>query len=134
KMAADTLRTAAIKVRCRPYCWGTGVDLGAQMFGSSRVDQSCVQSKSWAGRSFRSRGDKAAAAAGIALALSLFAASSAQAQNCAVANPSIIPNLGAVGASPAAVSSVIANTLTTASTAFLLQSTAFIGSPGNPAP
>jgi opacity protein-like surface antigen len=103
------------------------------MFGNGRIGQSCMESTSRAG-SPRSRGGKAAAVASVALAVSLLAAAGAQAQNCAVANTSPIPNLGAVGASPAAVSAVIANTLATASTAFLLQSTAFIGSPSNPAP
>jgi len=67
---------------------------------------------------------------GVAAAVSLFAATGAQAQSCIFgAN-----NFPSIAASTASVSSVIASTLTTASTAFLLQSTAFVGAPGNPAP
>ena len=68
---------------------------------------------------------------GAAAALSLFAATGAQAQNCSFGAPSSFPS---VASSAASVSSVIASTLATASTAFLLQSTAFVGAPGNPAP
>ena len=71
---------------------------------------------------------------GIAIAVMLFGATSALAQNCVIGAQPAIGNLGQVGSSPASVSSVVASTLTTASTAFLLQSTAFIGSPPNPAP
>ncbi len=71
---------------------------------------------------------------GIAIAVMLFGATSALAQNCVIGAQPVIGNLGQVGSSPASVSSVVASTLTTASTAFLLQSTAFIGSPPNPAP
>jgi outer membrane autotransporter protein len=71
---------------------------------------------------------------GVAAAVSLFAATGAQAQNCAIFNPSNITNLGSVGSSPASISSMISSSITTASTAFLLQSTAFVGAPGNPAP
>ena len=71
---------------------------------------------------------------GIAIALTLFGATSGLAQNCVIGAQPVIGNLGQVGSSPASVSSVVASTLTTASTAFLLQSTAFIGSPPNPAP
>src|SRR4051812_34234936 len=70
---------------------------------------------------------------GIAIAVTLFGATSALAQNCVIGPEPTLP-LGQVGSSPASVSSVVASTLTTASTAFLLQSTAFIGSPPNPAP
>jgi opacity protein-like surface antigen len=72
--------------------------------------------------------------AGVAAAVSLFAATGAQAQNCIVGPANNVSNLGAIGSSPAAVSSMISSTITTASTAFLLQSTAFVGAPGNPAP
>ena len=71
---------------------------------------------------------------GAAAAVSLFAATGAQAQNCVIGPSPTVSNLGQIGSSPASVSSVIASTLSTASTAFLLQSTAFIGSPANPAP
>src|SRR5262245_64908491 len=76
----------------------------------------------------------AARVGGIAIALMLFGATSALAQNCTIGPQFPVTNLGQVGSSPASVSSIVASTLTTASTAFLLQSTAFIGSPANPAP
>src|SRR5262245_37899116 len=76
----------------------------------------------------------AARVGGIAVAVMLFGATSALAQNCVIGAQPVIGNLGQIGSSPASVSSVVASTLTTASTAFLLQSTAFIGSPANPAP
>jgi opacity protein-like surface antigen len=69
--------------------------------------------------------------AGVAAAASLFAATGAQAQNCTVTGN---PFLAVIGTSPASVSSMIASSLTAANTAFLLQSTAFVGAPGNPAP
>jgi len=82
------------------------------------------------------RGRHATVIAGAALAFALLGASGAQAQNCAItAQSANAPsNMGFVGASPAGLSSVIASTLATSSTAFLLQSTAFIGAPSNPAP
>jgi outer membrane autotransporter protein len=86
--------------------------------------------------------------AGTVLVVSLFAASGAQAQNCVLGpSPTVnvtvgglppfprqISNLAFIGSSPAGVSSMISSVLTTADTAFLLQSTAFIGSPANPTP
>jgi len=79
------------------------------------------------------RGRHATVIAGAALAFALFGASGAQAQNCTTA--SFGPyTVGPLGASPASVSSMVATTLAAANTAFLLQSTAFIGSPQNPAP
>jgi opacity protein-like surface antigen len=80
----------------------------------------------------RARGRNIAAATGFALTMSLFAAGGAQAQNCTIP-ATTIPNLGALGSSPASVSSMIGGTITAAETAFLLQSTAFVGSPPNPA-
>jgi outer membrane autotransporter protein len=72
---------------------------------------------------------------GAAAALSLFAATGAQAQNCTITSSTLNgQQLGIIGASPASVSSMIASSLTAANTAFLLQSTAFVGAPGNPAP
>jgi outer membrane autotransporter protein len=71
---------------------------------------------------------------GVAAAVSLFAATGAQAQNCVIGGTPFVSNLGSIGSSPASISSMIASSITTASTAFLLQSTAFIGSPANPAP
>ena len=67
---------------------------------------------------------------GVAAAVSLFA-TGAQAQNCTITGN---PQLAIIGTSPASVSSMIASSLTAANTAFLLQSTAFVGAPGNPAP
>jgi opacity protein-like surface antigen len=66
--------------------------------------------------------------------MSLFAASGAQAQNCVLGPATAITNMNTIGTSPAAVSGVVGSAITAASTAFLLQSTAFIGSPTNPAP
>jgi outer membrane autotransporter protein len=82
----------------------------------------------------RWRGRRTGTAIGIAFAVSVFAASGARAQNCVIPTSTQISNLGGIGSSPASVSSVIGSTITTASTAFLLQSTAFIGSPPNPQP
>jgi outer membrane autotransporter protein len=62
----------------------------------------------------------------------MFAVSGAQAQNCAIGASPLVGNLGQIGSSPASISSVVGSTITTASTAFLLQSTAFVGAPGNP--
>jgi opacity protein-like surface antigen len=78
------------------------------------------------------RGRDIGAVAGVALTMSLFATAGAQAQNCTIP-ATTIPNLGALGSSPASVSSMIGGTITAAETAFLLQSTAFVGSPSNPA-
>src|SRR6516225_8791367 len=80
----------------------------------------------------RWRGRRTGTAIGIAFVVSLFAATGAQAQNCVI--PSASFNLGGIASSPASVSSVIGSSITAASTAFLLQSTAFIGSPPNPQP
>jgi outer membrane autotransporter protein len=74
----------------------------------------------------------------VAAAVSLFAATGAQAQNCNVTptggDTQLARQLGIIGASPASVSAMISSSLTAANTAFLLQSTAFVGAPGNPAP
>jgi hypothetical protein len=72
--------------------------------------------------------------AGLVLAVSAFAASAAQAQNCTTTPTSAVPNLAALGSGPASVSAMIGATITTSNTAFLLQSTVFVGSPSNPAP
>jgi outer membrane autotransporter protein len=72
--------------------------------------------------------------AGVAAAVSLFAATGAQAQNCVFSQGSAVQNLPSIGSSPASIASMISSSITTASTAFLLQSTAFVGAPGNPAP
>jgi outer membrane autotransporter protein len=79
------------------------------------------------------RSRRKGAVAGLALAVSMFAASAAQAQNCATTPTSLVPNLAALGSGPASVSAMIGATITTSNTAFLLQSTVFVGSPPNPA-
>jgi outer membrane autotransporter protein len=71
---------------------------------------------------------------GVAAAVSLFAATGAQAQNCVLGPAVGSANLNTIGSSPSAISGVISSTIATANTAFLLQSTAFVGAPGNPAP
>jgi opacity protein-like surface antigen len=73
------------------------------------------------------------AAAGIAFAGALLA-TGAQAQNCTVENGPTGINFAGAGFSPAAISGMISSTIVSASTSFLLQSTAFIGSPPNPQP
>jgi opacity protein-like surface antigen len=82
----------------------------------------------------RRKGRGIAAATGVALAASLFAASGAQAQNCTVTNSGLVSNTGQVGSAPAAIASMVGSSITAATTAFLLQSSSFIGSPPNPAP
>jgi opacity protein-like surface antigen len=81
------------------------------------------------------RGRHAPAIAAAALALSLLGASGAQAQqNCDSATFGGGLGVGTLASSPASISSMVASTLATSSTAFLLQSTAFVASPANPAP
>jgi outer membrane autotransporter protein len=82
----------------------------------------------------RRKGRGIAAATGVALAASLFAASGAQAQNCTAMQTGGLINLAAVGSSPAAVGSMIGSAITASNTAFLLQSSSFVGAPSNPAP
>jgi outer membrane autotransporter protein len=120
--------------RMLPLLGAESFGTGARMVSIACGNRSCVEPASWASNGPRIRARNAVGVAGTALALSLLAASGAQAQNCTVGASNNIPNLPGIGSSPATISSVIANTLTTASTAFLLQSTAFIGSPPNPAP
>jgi outer membrane autotransporter protein len=107
------------------------------MFGNSGRHQACVPLEIRAKRA-RPRTSKGAVAA-IAFVFSLLAASGANAQqtcsNAFFTFPGAsVFSAGALGGAPASVSSIIGSTITTASTAFLLQSTAFIGSPGNPSP
>jgi outer membrane autotransporter protein len=81
----------------------------------------------------RRKGRGIAAATGVALAASLFAASGAQAQNCGtIATPfgNAVGLLGSAVGAAAAISSSI----TAANTAFLTQSTAFVSAPANPQP
>src|SRR5580658_6331214 len=82
----------------------------------------------------RRKGRGIAAATGVALAASLFAASGAQAQNCTAMQTGGLINLAAVGSSPAAIGSMIGSAITASNTAFLLQSSSFVGAPSNPAP
>jgi outer membrane autotransporter protein len=83
----------------------------------------------------RRKGRGIAVATGVALAASLLAASGAQAQNCTtVASAGAPSNAFNIGGAPAAISSMVASTITASSTAFLLQSSSFIGAPANPAP
>jgi outer membrane autotransporter protein len=86
--------------------------------------------KAFAGNA--ARGRRTGTAIGIAFAATLLA-TGAQAQNCTLVNPTTL-NFAGAGFSPASVSSMISGTIVSASTAFLLQSTAFIGSPPNPQP
>jgi opacity protein-like surface antigen len=79
----------------------------------------------------RRKGSGVAVAAGVALAASLFAASGAQAQNCP---PATAVNVSGIAGSISGVASMINASITATSTAFLLQSSSFIGSPPNPAP
>jgi opacity protein-like surface antigen len=73
--------------------------------------------------------------AGIAAAVSLFAATGAQAQNCGVV-PAPFPVVNAVGIFGSAVGAgaALSASITAANTAFLTQSTAFVSAPGNPQP
>jgi len=79
----------------------------------------------------RRKGRGVAVATGMALAASLFAASGAQAQNCP---PPGAVNVSPIAASVSGIASMVGATITASSTAFLLQSSSFIGSPPNPAP
>src|SRR5579862_9448217 len=74
-----------------------------------------------------------AAATGVALAASLFAASGAEAQNC---GPLTAFGFNAVGVVGSAVSAgaALSSAITAANTAFLTQSTAFVSAPPNPQP
>ena len=82
----------------------------------------------------RFRGRRITSATAVALAGSLFAASSALATNCTIAVTGTNANFGGPGISASTASALIGSTIAAANTAFLLQSTAFIGSPPNPAP
>jgi opacity protein-like surface antigen len=101
------------------------------MFGNNGRKESRVALKIG---SRRVRVNSRAAVACAVVGVSLLAASGAQAQQ-ACSNAFFSGRAaGGLAASPAALSAVVGSTITTASTAFLLQSTAFIGSPGNPSP
>lgn len=82
---------------------------------------------------WRSRDHRIAAAAGIALAVSMLAASRAQAETCTV--PTFpIGNVATVASIATSVAANIAANIAAANTAFLTQSSAFVGAPGNPEP
>src|SRR4029077_1911245 len=66
------------------------------------------------------------------MAATLCAATGAQAQNCTTGEIGGVPNLGTIGASAAAVGSTLGASITASSTAFLLQSSSFVGAPANP--
>jgi outer membrane autotransporter protein len=83
--------------------------------------------KAW---SINSRAVKVAAGA---VAMVLCAVTGANAQNCNIPTNGSAALPGAT-ASAAAIASVVSSTLTAADTAFLLQGSAFVASPPNPAP
>lgn len=95
--------------------------------GQATVDS--AKSASWA----RRKGRGIAAASGIAIAASLFTASGALAQNCVGGTSAVTNSQGLLG-SISGISSMLGATISATSTAFLLQSSSFIGSPPNPGP
>jgi opacity protein-like surface antigen len=107
------------------------------MFGKSGRNEAWVPSGIDT-KHVRCRTGRRTVVAGAALALSLLAASAAQAQqtcsNGFLTGGGAAFGAGPLAASPAALASMIGTTITTASSAFLLQSTAFVGSPANPSP
>lgn len=109
---------------------GDGMFLGTQTGTCGR--QMSVESTG-SGPAPHLSGRRIGVAAAVAIGISL-AASAAQAENCTNSPLAFASNLPAPGISASAVSSMIGSTLAAANTAFLLQSTAFIGSPPNPAP
>jgi opacity protein-like surface antigen len=74
------------------------------------------------------------AAAGIALAVSVLAASRAQAETCTVPTFGGIGNVATIASNATSAAANIAANIATANTAFLTQSTAFVNAPGNPQP
>lgn len=81
----------------------------------------------------RWRGRRMRAAAGIALAVSVLAASHAQAETCTVP---VFPigNVATVASVATSVAANVAANIAAANTAFLTQSSAFVAAPGNPQP
>jgi outer membrane autotransporter protein len=76
---------------------------------------------------------RARAAPWLALAISVLTVSAARAESCLLPpTNSRVLNLGAIGSSPASVSSMIGSAVVTANTAFLLPSAVFVGA-SNPA-
>jgi hypothetical protein len=100
------------------------------MLGHARTNKNAVEMRGIA-RNSGWRGRGIGTAMGIALAVSLFAASGAHAQNCTT-NASF--NFQNLALSPPGITSGVASAITAANTAFLLQNEAFIGAPPNPAP
>ena len=87
----------------------------------------------------RRKGRGIAAATGVALAASLFAAPSAWAQNCGAGLPGsgiLAPAGNFIGIGSAATAAAVTATsnIVAANTAFLTQSTAFVSAPSNPQP
>jgi outer membrane autotransporter protein len=84
------------------------------------------------------RSRRIVAAAGLAITVSLFAVSGAQAQNCGPGLPGsgFATGLNFIGLSSAAAAAAVTATsdIIAANTAFLTQSTAFVSAPGNPQP
>ena len=104
------------------------------MFTSARCEQTA--SRVSANRP-RTRPRYKALLIGAAAAVSLFAASGAQAQNCLPINiPFEGQTVNAVGVfgSAIAAGAALSSSITAANTAFLTQSTAFVSAPGNPQP
>src|SRR6516165_4636771 len=83
-----------------------------------------------------SRSRRVVAAAGLAITVSLFAVSGAQAQNCGPGLPINDGDTNLIGVSSAAIAAAVTATsnIIAANTAFLTQSTAFVSAPPNPQP
>jgi opacity protein-like surface antigen len=82
----------------------------------------------------RHKGRGIAAASGVALAASLFAASGAQAQNCGALAMGTPFNFASIAATGISASQAVASSVIAANIAFLSQSTAFVGAPSDPKP
>jgi opacity protein-like surface antigen len=67
-------------------------------------------------------------------AVSLFSASGAQAQNCTVPSFGAVTDVASIAGISTSIAANIAANIAAANTAFLTQSTAFVGSPANPQP
>jgi opacity protein-like surface antigen len=71
---------------------------------------------------------------GVATAVTLFAATGAQAQNCGAINTAQFGNIIGTFGSAISAGSALSSGITSANTGFLTQSTAFVSAPGNPQP
>jgi opacity protein-like surface antigen len=102
------------------------------MFARRRSQQTTLDAKVLAG-GLPPRRCRSVSLAGLALAASLFAVSGAQAQNC---TSTIIAgvNTTSVAGAATSVAANVASIITAADTAFLTQSSAFVGAPSNPQP